>query len=36
MVRRLFHGLNRAKNAISIITVGNPEVFDVLLSIAQG
>ena len=35
-VRRLFHGLNRAKNALSIITVNNPKVFDILLSIAQG
>lgn len=35
-VRRLFHGLNRAKSALSIIVVNNPEVFDILLSIAQG
>lgn len=35
-VRRLFHGLNRAKTALSIIVINNPSVFDVLLSIAQG
>ena len=34
-VRRLFHGLNRAKSAISIIVINNPDVFDVLLTIAQ-
>ena len=35
-VRRLFHGLNRARNALSVIVVNNPAVFDVLLTIAQG
>ncbi|MCR5405640.1 MAG: ATP-binding protein [Lachnospiraceae bacterium] len=35
-VRRLFHGLNRAKSALSIIVIKNPGVFDILLSIAQG
>ena len=35
-VRRLFHGLNRAKSALSIIVNNNPAVFDVLLTIAQG
>ncbi|MCR4807141.1 MAG: ATP-binding protein [Lachnospiraceae bacterium] len=35
-VRRLFHGLNRAKSSLSIIVTGNPGVFDVLLFIAQG
>ena len=35
-VRRLFHGLNRAKSSLSIIVTGNPDVFDVLLTIAQG
>ncbi|MBR5766276.1 MAG: ATP-binding protein, partial [Lachnospiraceae bacterium] len=35
-VRRLFHGLNRARNALSVIVVNNPEVFSVLLNIAQG
>ncbi len=35
-VRRLFHGLNRAKTGLAIIVLSNPEVFDVLLSIAQG
>lgn len=35
-VRRLFHGLNRAKSAISVIVINNPSVFDVLLAIAQG
>ncbi|MBR4719903.1 MAG: ATP-binding protein [Lachnospiraceae bacterium] len=35
-VRRLFHGLNRAQSALSIIVINNPDVFDVLLTIAQG
>ena len=35
-VRRLFHGLNRAKTALSVIAINNPEVFDVLLTITQG
>ena len=35
-VRRLFHGLNRAKTALGIIVIDNPAVFDVLLTIAQG
>lgn len=35
-VRRLFHGLNRAKSAISVIVIDAPDVFDVLLTIVQG
>lgn len=35
-VRRLFHGLNRAKSGLCIIVINNPDVFDVLLTIAQG
>lgn len=35
-VRRLFHGLNRAKSALSVIVINNPDVFDTLLTIAQG
>ena len=35
-VRRLFHGLNRAKSALCIIVIDNPSIFDALLSIAQG
>ncbi|MCR5507656.1 MAG: ATP-binding protein [Lachnospiraceae bacterium] len=35
-VRRLFHGLNRAKSALSVIVINNPEVFGTLLTIAQG
>jgi hypothetical protein len=35
-VRRLFHGLNRAKTSLAVIVINNPEVFDVLLSITQG
>lgn len=35
-VRRLFHGLNRAKTSLAVIVIKNPAVFDVLLTIAQG
>ncbi len=35
-VRRLFHGLNRAKSSLAVIVVNNPEILDVLLTIAQG
>lgn len=35
-VRRLFHGLNRAKSSLAVIVINNPGVFDVLLTIAQG
>ncbi len=35
-VRRLFHGLNRARNSLSVIVINNPDVFNVLLNIAQG
>ena len=35
-VRRLFHGLNRAKTALAVIVKNNPEVFDVMLTITQG
>ena len=34
-VRRLFHGLNRAKTSLAIIVRNNPEVFEVLLSVLQ-
>ena len=34
-VRRLFHGLNRAKSSLGIIVRNNPEVFEVLLSVLQ-
>ena len=35
-VRRLFHGLNRAKSSLAIIVKNNPGLFDLLLTITQG
>lgn len=34
-VRHLYHGLNRAKNKIALIVIGNIDVFDRLLGILQ-
>lgn len=36
LVSRLFHDLNRAKKAIALIVLQNPEVFEVLLQSLQG
>ncbi|MDO4478579.1 MAG: ATP-binding protein [Lachnospiraceae bacterium] len=35
-VRELFRGLNRAREAIALVVVGNEVVFDVLMEILQG
>lgn len=35
-VRKLFHGLNRAKSGLAIVIVNNEQVFEVVLSILQG
>lgn len=35
-VRRLYHGLNRAKSELAIICVSNEDVLDTLLTIVQG
>lgn len=35
-VRKLFHGLNRAKSGLAIVIAQNEQVFEVVLSILQG
>ncbi len=35
-VRRLYHGLSRAKKKIAVVVKNNPEVFEGILSILQG
>lgn len=35
-VRKLFHGLNRAKSGLATVVVRNEQVFEVVLSILQG
>lgn len=35
-VRRLFHGLNRAKSGIAVVILDNEDVFEIVLSILQG